>query len=213
MIQSIPKRSTRIDAVLLDVYGTVCNVGERKRPFLKLAKLSRDPRMAIKMAMTRRMTIEDMATYVDASAITLEQVKRELQIELASISLFPDADTTLRCLRAGGIKIGLLSNLASPYAEPALDCLPIRPTACIWSFESGLLKPDSRIFELACEELAVDVRHTVMVGDSRACDYAGANSVGMRSVLLDRSGARHLGIDSINSLDLLLPIIHTTGKL
>lgn len=213
MMQSNPKRFTRVDAVLFDVFGTLCNVVERRRPFLKLAKLSQDPRGAIEAAMTRHMTIEDMATYVNASATTLKRVKSELQVELANIRLFPDADTTLRCLSEGGIKIGLLSNLASPYAEPALDCLPIRPTTRIWSFESGLLKPNARMFALACEELAVDVQHTLMVGDSRACDYAGANSVGMRAVLVDRSGTRHFGIDCISSLEQLLPTIHATGKL
>ncbi len=206
------EHSATIDAVLFDVYGTLCNVGRRKHPFLKLAKLSPDPRAALEMVMTRRMTLEDMANHVHAGADMLASLERDLQIELASIRLFPDADKTLRVLAARGVKIGLVSNLTSPYAQPALDCLPITPTTCIWSFESGWLKPDSRMFERACDELRVDVQHTVMVGDSLAGDYAGANSAGIRAVLIDRSASRHQGITSIGSLELLLRTIHAPGK-
>ncbi|WP_371328776.1 HAD hydrolase-like protein [Pandoraea sp. PE-S2R-1] len=91
--------------------------------------------------------------------------------------------------------------------------MPIRPTPRIWSFESGLLKPNARMCTLACEELAVDVQHTLMVGDSRACDYEVATSVGIPAALVDRSGTRHFGIDCISSLKQLLPTIHATGKL
>jgi len=48
----------------------------------------------------------------------------------------------------------------------------------------GLRKPDPRIYELACERLAVAPDECVFVGDGANDELAGAARVGMRAVCI-----------------------------
>jgi putative hydrolase of the HAD superfamily len=49
-------------------------------------------------------------------------------------------------------------------------------------------KPDPRIYRLACEELGVEPEEAMFVGDGANDELAGAERVGMRSVLIHRDG-------------------------
>jgi len=90
----------------------------------------------------------------------------------------------IRELRGRGYKIGLLSNIASnwirdsflsPQEQALFDDMTL-------SFEVGIVKPDPRIFELACKRLGVDMNQTVLVDDiERYC--MAAKEVGMAAVL------------------------------
>jgi HAD superfamily hydrolase (TIGR01509 family) len=51
----------------------------------------------------------------------------------------------------------------------------------VYSHEVGLVKPDPRIYELACAELGVAAENTIFVDDTEAC-VAGARAVGMRAI-------------------------------
>lgn len=57
----------------------------------------------------------------------------------------------------------------------------------IWiSDEVGFRKPDSRIFEAACEGASVSPVEAAFAGDSAENDIVGANRAGMTSILIDR---------------------------
>lgn len=51
------------------------------------------------------------------------------------------------------------------------------------SYEAGVVKPDARIFAIACESLGVDAAEAMMVGDDARSD-GGAVTAGMRTLLL-----------------------------
>ncbi|MDM8359052.1 HAD family hydrolase [Pandoraea communis] len=202
----------RIDAVLFDVFGTLCDIRRKRHPFLALAKRTSSPRSVIEMAMTRDISGEDIGRRFDVSSGEVRRFTAELHDELASIDLFADADTVLGTLSASGVKIGLVSNLAKQYAEPALDQLPLRPDVCIWSFECGWLKPDARIFALACNSLDMKPENVLMVGDSLLADYRGARSFGMQAVLLDRHSVGPEDCISVQSLGSILSIVNDSKK-
>lgn len=70
-------------------------------------------------------------------------------------------------LKQQGYKIGLLSNVASswirdsflsPQEQKLFDDM-------VFSFEVGIIKPDPRIFHLACERLGVELSEAVLVDD------------------------------------------------
>ena len=50
------------------------------------------------------------------------------------------------------------------------------------------MKPHPSIFETALSTVGVAADEAMMVGDSLSHDVAGARQLGMRAVLLDRSG-------------------------
>ena len=87
---------------------------------------------------------------------------------------YPDAVETLRGAKERGLATALISNISfdvRPHLARAglLDHLD----AVVLSYEVGLIKPDPRIFALACEKLAADPARAVMVGDHPA-DSGGA---------------------------------------
>jgi putative hydrolase of the HAD superfamily len=103
--------------------------------------------------------------------------------------LYDDVADTFRTLVSRGVRLGLISNthrsLEAFQVHFALDGLI---SASVSSSEHGYLKPHPSIFEAALRLIAVRADEAVMVGDSFRHDIAGALSVGMRGVLLQRSG-------------------------
>lgn len=103
--------------------------------------------------------------------------------------LYDDVAPALRALAGAGLRIGLISNTQRPLdtfaAHFGLDGLI---AGAVSSAEHGFLKPHPAIFTAALGALGVTAAEAVMVGDSVRHDIEGARRVGMRAVLLRRSG-------------------------
>jgi putative hydrolase of the HAD superfamily len=105
-------------------------------------------------------------------------------------SLYDDVPEALHTLHEAGVLIGLISNthrcLASFQSHFELDGLI---AAAVSSSEHGYMKPHRSIFEAGLKLVGVDDPvDAVMVGDSLLHDIEGARRVGMRAVLVSRSG-------------------------
>jgi HAD superfamily hydrolase (TIGR01662 family) len=104
-------------------------------------------------------------------------------------SLYDDVIDVLRQLHGAGLKIGLISNtqrcLIAFQRHFDLEGLF---AVTISSSDHGYMKPHPSIFEAALREARTEPRDAVMVGDSFAHDIEGARRLGMRAVLLSRSG-------------------------
>jgi putative hydrolase of the HAD superfamily len=104
-------------------------------------------------------------------------------------SLYDDVVDVLRELHASGLKIGLISNtqrcLVTFQRHFDLEGLF---AVTISSSDHGYMKPHPSIFEAALRETETRPEQAVMVGDSFAHDVEGARRLGMRAVLLSRSG-------------------------
>lgn len=102
------------------------------------------------------------------------------------VHLFDDALSVLKELKKG-YKLGLISNVQSfdkIFSQEAAF-FKLFDATC-FSFETGLLKPDPRIFELMVERLGVKPDEALMVGDNLNDDVLAAKSTGMDAVLLKR---------------------------
>jgi HAD superfamily hydrolase (TIGR01662 family) len=103
--------------------------------------------------------------------------------------LYDEVPEVLRTLHASGLKIGLISNtqrcLASFQRHFELEGLF---AVALSSFDHGYMKPHPSIFEAALRGAGVHPDEAVMVGDSLAHDIEGARRLGMRGVLVSRSG-------------------------
>ena len=103
--------------------------------------------------------------------------------------LYDDVQDVIRELHARGLTIGLISNtqrcLASFQSHFALEGLF---AVTVSSAAHGYMKPHPSIFQAALAQAGSTVDQSVMVGDSLDHDVAGARRLGMRAVLVCRSG-------------------------
>ena len=102
--------------------------------------------------------------------------------------LFPDA---ARCL-AGlhGCRLGVVSNGDSQHQRKKLKHIGVlhRFDSVVISGDTGVSKPDPRIFSRSLAQLGVDACEALFAGDDYERDYLGAARAGLHACLLDRSG-------------------------
>lgn len=111
---------------------------------------------------------------------------------LPGVRAYPDSIEVLRRLRAAGLRCGLLTNAGFPMwmrdrelkALGMLEYLDERLTAA----DVGRTKPHPAPFEALLSRLDVAPHEAVFVGDNPRDDVAGAQSVGIRAVWVQRSG-------------------------
>ncbi len=102
------------------------------------------------------------------------------------LAFFPDVIPELEKLRQK-YRIGLVSNT---------DCFTMKPffeagykkyfDYMAFSYETGLLKPDTKLFRLVLENLGAKPREAVMVGDNLKDDVQASLAAGMQAVLIKR---------------------------
>ncbi len=106
------------------------------------------------------------------------------------LELYPDAVPTLERLKAGGYKLGLISN-APPDTLKAIEALGLPkylPTIVV-SGMVGFSKPNPEIFRIALRQSDSVASEAMHVGDLYEADVIGARNAGIRGVLIDRYGA------------------------
>jgi FMN phosphatase YigB (HAD superfamily) len=188
---------TGIKAVMFDVFGTLVEIGAKRRPYVRLLKLLQAAGRPLKaddgiQIMSHNVGLAGAIQMFDwelpvASVASLEL---DLYAELPTIKLYSEVLGTLASLHAGGIKIGLCSNLAAPYAVAVKTLLPFELDAYAWSFEVGAVKPDVLIYRHICDALQCLPHEVVMIGDTIEADYVGQNSYGMHGFYLARDCER-----------------------
>ena len=135
--------------------------------------------------------VRQIIEHIGGAGPRLDECARRIYDEWAACQhffLYDDVMEPLHELAARGMRLGLISNshrsLLSFQQHFALDGLI---SAAISSAEHGYMKPHPSIFETALNLAGVRAAESVMVGDSLTQDIAGAQSAGMRGVLVHRS--------------------------
>jgi HAD superfamily hydrolase (TIGR01549 family) len=102
-------------------------------------------------------------------------------------ALFPGALDLLTRLRAAGKKLGLLTNGVSETHNEKIALLELsdRFDAIFLADETGMVKPDPRLFAHACEKLGSRPAATAMVGDRYERDMAGAIEAGLFTIWMN----------------------------
>ena len=104
-------------------------------------------------------------------------------------TMYEEVPEVLRVLRTDGYTIGLISNtqrsLVTFEQHFGLDGLF---DVAISSSDHGYMKPHPSIFEEGLRRAGVTAPEAVMVGDSVPHDIQGALALGMRGILVARSG-------------------------
>ncbi|MDO7901662.1 HAD family hydrolase [Pseudomonas sp. K1(2024)] len=192
-----------IVAAVFDAFGTVVHIKRKHHPFRRMLRIGaqqgRRPSGAdLHCLMTSNFALEDAAEHfgITLSLRQLTSLQHDLDDELESISIYPDAVDALQMLKAQGIATGICSNLAAPYG-PVLRTLLCDVEAFALSYEVGMMKPQEGIYRNICNQLQVRLNRgvaasderVVMIGDSLRCDQIGPGAVGISGYYLDRKSA------------------------
>ena len=126
----------------------------------------------------------DMSAPVEPPRIA-EAVRIRLAFIQQALTPRPDAVETLERLRAAGCKIGLISNCSGdvPALWPETPFAPL-VEAPVFSATAGLLKPDPRIYGLACDRLSVTPGDCLYVADGEGDELEAAVDAGMEAALI-----------------------------
>jgi putative hydrolase of the HAD superfamily len=102
-----------------------------------------------------------------------------------SVKLRPYAIEVLTHLKSDGYKTGLITNCSAsiPRIFKDIALAPLIDTA-VFSCSAGMQKPDTRIYRLAVEQLAVEPEGCLYIGDGDDNELTGARQVGMHAVLI-----------------------------
>lgn len=177
-----------MQAIFFDAFGTLCEIEDKRNAYMPIIKAwPGGVADAYQNLMTRNCSPADLAHEAGCSKETINEVEKFLAAEIESIRLFPEVITVLERLRQDGLKWAIVSNLATPYAEPLLKLLPFTPDACVWSFAVGYRKPEEDIYRHACQFLNVKPSSVLMVGDSLKNDFETPKRLGMQAKYLDRN--------------------------
>jgi len=95
------------------------------------------------------------------------------------------------------MKIVLISDLTIGIQLRKIEKLKITPYIdyLVTSEEAGSEKPHSIMFLLALNKLNILAHETIMVGDNKENDIAGANAVGIESVLIYKGDKKQKNIE------------------
>mmetsp|Transcript_112828 Transcript_112828/g.364244 ORF Transcript_112828/g.364244 Transcript_112828/m.364244 type:complete len:360 (-) Transcript_112828:121-1200(-) len=205
-----------VRAVIFDLFGTVLQMRKRCMPWQSLFSAVGDEAQkrglgALDQARARLFVQAADGPAAEVARQAVEQqlpgfprskfhglcrqldFERKVSAEAASAVLYDDATEALVRQRELGLMLGLVSNLATPYACVLDDCgIRHHFDAIVLSFQEGVIKGqqgDTRIYERAAERLGVLAEECLFVGDTVKDDYEGPVAAGMRAVHLHRGKA------------------------
>jgi putative hydrolase of the HAD superfamily len=122
-----------------------------------------------------------------------DEVFRAIEAAFARRSawyVFPDVVPAVEAMRRTGLRLCVISNFVWGGPELIHDLELARHfEALVISARIGFQKPNAGIFRHALGVMKVSPDRALHVGDSYRADVGGARRVGIRAVLIDRSGA------------------------
>lgn len=124
-------------------------------------------------------------------------------------SVFPDACTFFdQC----PVPIYIITNIGYPYMEQALRRNGLKAAGVVSADAARAYKPHREIFNEALRISYCIPGEVVHIGDSYDTDVVGAQSAGIRPVLLLRGHTQqHSGVDAADSLDQAQELIFNKG--
>lgn len=152
------------------------------RPFYMHRDLFRDAVIAMLAELGARAQADQLDAYRRAQ---WERHRRDLVLR-------PGVVETLRELRRRRLHVGMVSNIDDDQLDHLLAAAGIGNLfdSILSSEQARSCKPHPRIYEIALERAGCAADEALFVGDTLRQDVAGANQVGLRSVLLWHRGDR-----------------------
>lgn len=205
-----------LDAVLFDAFGTLFSPVSAGSPVAHLCRLMASDGVQVPPEKAQRAIIAEVALYrtkfplvrseaelrsleYEATDIVLSELvlldfprdrMRQHLLDLFALTVFPDAEPTLRDLHQRGLALGVVSNYNALLSAHLADLgLADWFSVMVNSADFGAQKPHPGIYRAAIEELQVSPDRVLYVGDDMDNDYFGARQAGLQAVWLNRDGA------------------------
>jgi len=183
----------RLGAVVFDAYGTLVRIGRKSihRDFPRLLRTPRGRWAGFVRDGLLTRSFADVEAFVAYAATALDPDRtaeaeaacaESTRAEVGSVSVLPGVPPLLQFLRRRGLKLGLVSNIASPFRAPleTLGLLPLFDVVLL-SCDEGRVKPDPVVYVSLLERLGLPPERVLFVGDSSTNDVAAPAALGMRT--------------------------------
>lgn len=182
----VPDVLRDIDVICFDVFGTLIEITDRRRPFAHL-KRKMTPEKALKfrrLAMTTEMTLSEIDAELQGGATVADLAVAQTAIthEIASVRIRPGV---LEVIARLPVPYALCSNLSVDYVAALARFPEITPMFRILSCQVGCMKPDRAIYDRAIQAAGVPPHRIQFAGDTPAADIDGPRSAGMRAMHID----------------------------
>ncbi len=224
-------RKHQLKAVLVDLGGTLVKTSEIPRVMKRILERRgidrslKDIRQAWKAA-EEGLDFGDLTRLLDEFWVRWnERILRNLRVQsdirslaefiathwwnYCDVTLYPDAERALPLLKAGNLRIGLVTNglqsdidaiLPKAGLEDFFDVVVVIDTL-------GKMKPDVEVFHYALRKLETAASDAIFIGDEVEADYEGAQNSGLTPYLIDRNSRVHDSrVNKISSLDELFKL-------
>ncbi len=192
-----PREQLHADA--LREFGVEVKPEVFQRPLLAADEFIYQQRVHIPL--NKRSDQERMALWLQYEGVVLKEAGIEANESLilgllgkirqvkSKLVVFDDVVPALSELKVRQLSLGLISNIERDITS-LLDEVGLSDwfQVVVTSLETGLTKPQPGIFQFALKRAGVQPSEAIYVGDQYQVDVGGANSVGMKGVLLDRGG-------------------------
>ncbi|ERJ61328.1 HAD family hydrolase [Sphingobacterium paucimobilis] len=108
------------------------------------------------------------------------------QLYLKNCLLFPDVSESLEKIKT--MPLGIISNgvSADQYFKLTNNAIASYFSIIVISEDIGAAKPDTEIFQQACDRAGLAPSQCTYIGNSYTLDYCGAKIAGLRSLWIDR---------------------------
>ncbi len=179
-----------IKTIVFDLYNTLIEIKESNHFFLRLFKISQNGfgmDVSTYLQLVMKNDLNELKAILPAEFCTLYNEKSaDLEQELNSIIIYKEVFNVLEDLKKD-FRIFLISNLASPYKEPAFyNNLDKYFEKMIFSSDYGFLKPDKKIFKEIEILTGNKPNEILMVGDSFKSDIVGAKNMEWNYLKINR---------------------------
>jgi 2-haloalkanoic acid dehalogenase type II len=192
-----------IKAIIFDCWGTLFTNSQTPHPFEQFANIlgyKLTDRTFVKLFERHLMLApyENLAIPIKAllkdlqvphSEVTVKDLKGILVRSIPTQIVYPDTMDALNRLQKN-YKLILLTNTFKQGYEGLKDKFGIDQifSGSIASFESHRIKPDIQLFKDAIASAGCKLSEIIMIGDNLHDDIEPAQSLGLRTILLDRKG-------------------------
>ena len=211
-MENLPADRVRIEAVLLDAYGTLLDLPDPVPRLRALLAGAGHPHPRGRVASALRAEIAYYRANHDRGRDegSLEALRRDcagvlagglggaappperlaaMLVDSLRFTLFADVVPALDALARTGLRLAVVSNWDCSLPGVLSDLgVAERFEAVTVSATAGARKPEPAIFRRALEALGVAPAAALHCGDLPNADCEGARRAGIRAVLLDRSG-------------------------
>lgn len=113
----------------------------------------------------------------------LEDAKRRVEV-------YSDVHEALSRIARLGVQVAALTNMTRELVEVCMEALrppaPITVVSCVSDY--AMTRKTSKFYELSCRVLRVEPSELLHVGDDPIYDVEEPASIGVRALLIDRSG-------------------------